>query len=120
MPELADETRTLTLNRMRGTFEAFFVPLLITRHDCAMRKRRRIDRDHLRDDRSAATSGTFGEEVDPAIGDAMIRPKICKCRRQYDAVAQGPLTDLHWAKEPWETLLVAHSCPNGSSVARWI
>ena len=76
VPELADEARARALDRRRGALEALLVGLVVAGDDCAMRERRRIDGDHLADDRPAATLGALGQEVDPALGDAMARPEV--------------------------------------------
>ena len=94
VPELCDETCARALDRLRGALETLFVPFVIASDDRAMCERRRIDRDDLGDNRPAAALGAFGQEVGPAIGDAMARPVVCQRRREHDAIAQGALADF--------------------------
>jgi hypothetical protein len=94
VPELGDETCARALDRLRGTLETLFVHLVIAGDDCATCERRRIDRDDLGDNRPAATLGAFGQEVGPAIGDAMARPVVCQRRRQHHAIAQAAFADF--------------------------
>ena len=110
VPELRDETCARALNRLRGTLETLFVLLVIASDDRAVCERRRIDCDDLGDNRPAAALGAFGQEVGPAIGDAMARPVVCERRRQHDAIAQGAFADFQWAKQTREIRVVAHSC----------
>jgi len=108
MPELSDEAGARAPDRRGGALEPVFVRRFVTGDDCAMGEGGRIDGDDLGDDHSAAALGTFGEEVDPSIGNAMAGAVVRQGRGQRNAIAQGAFAESQRAEQAREMRSASH------------